>query len=266
MDIEILKLANEKSRNHLLNNGATEETRAAVKEDVAKHETAMTSFVEQWRKINDDSNLSWQGKQAQHLTLADLGISATSKLDKTNELEKNLHDMGATAINNVVTAADKYCSKDQTVKALNFQSFIASMAAQDQAGKVAHDNMVADAERNHIPLSDEQKAYVPESIKYFLEACGTGYTTDNAHYLQACLNPIFPARIVPELVAEHGRQILRQSTSPELHNQIEQATLRLQANNIIIEEIGKVLGNPGSYSMATGSPVIERIKSKLDQD
>lgn len=217
--LNLLNVAIEKGRNDAIIHLGTDPGRAhaAIIEDAKTFEPVLTAYAVKVKAINNDRDLSDEGKQKRLDRAMGEVTTQLAKLDETTSLEEGCKNAEAVVFNTVKKEMDKHLPQDSTLDYYQQQEVRAFLIRNREEARQAHEAMLTQAEREGRPLADQMKAFYDPTEGLFLQACQE-YGKDTALLHRAIVDAPWPISILPSESLQKGRKILEKRLAPDQSN------------------------------------------------
>lgn len=228
-------------------------------------ENALLEFIAEVGQIESNTDLTPSGKQGRVATATGQIRGQLALLDPRAQLQYERTQVDGKIINAVarakgITKSGEYMNTDpmtrlaETIQAQEIRQFFLRHRKDSRA---AHLEMLAQAKRNSIFLTDEEREHVDPLQTAYLAAC-KGFGPEARVFINAIEKPPYGVKMLDDETIEKGNELLQQAVAgdfvdvkADISTQIEMAD---HVFSLAVEVITKPKANQPrdeSYTMAT---------------
>lgn len=266
MKLQRLNRALERANNQWIYAGFRDDnTRARTLNHAGKIEDVLLKFVAKAAAINANENLTVKGKAAELRLAQGMAKGDLHVLDDRIKLAAELTRLQAETINAVVKAKGRTISGEPLGSSDPIVRLNATLQAQEirahwkqarQDAREEHINMLAQAEKEGILLSDQQKAFRDPLAAAYLAACET-FTPQARSFIDAIENAPWSLRLLDDDVLVQGEELLKRAVAGDFIRAAEANAAESTAIEHLLEAAVEVLESPASNPPFQGDYILQ---------
>lgn len=211
---------------------------AKINEFVNSADAILVEHEAKTAQIRANDSLSKKGQDTELAKLLGETTTQLSKLNRTDELGKNIYQMTVNLGNQLHAELNggNDSFENSLLARLEQSEMRAYLLQLRERAAADHQVMLTQARKRGEMLSDEQRAFVDPVATLWNEATQT-YDQSKRPMLQAILKAQWPVELLPKEVIEEGKTAIKKQLDPQGYDLIQQASHRLEAEKAILDEL-----------------------------